>query len=290
MVKLISQNQSSFILGKDIVDNIKVAQEVVHSWRNFRGNKCGMTMKIDLENDYDRISWDFLRDTLLMAGILEQLISVILHCISSTSPQVLWSVTLTNAFQLSRGIRQGDPLSPYLFVHCMERLGHIIEEATVNGSWNPLFLSSRGPFCLKFSLLITLCCFVKLVGIKLLCQVDDLGCYLGMPLFHNRATVHTFDFIVSKDKGNLHYEEIEWQTLFVILCWLLWKNRNECVFFNSHSSIGAIVDTGYMWAKSYRDLDVQMKSLGTMGSLSSRISLVTDWIKLNSDGAVSNLE
>lgn len=45
-----------------------------------------------------------------------------------------------------------------------------------------------------------------------------------------------------------------------------------------------------MWARSYRDLDVQMKSLGTMRSLSSWTPLVTGWIKLNSDRAVSNLE
>ncbi|KAK5812893.1 hypothetical protein PVK06_028337 [Gossypium arboreum] len=83
---------------------------------------------------------------------------------------------------------------------------------------------------------------------------------------------------------------MEWQTLFVILCWLLWKSRNECVFSNSHKNIGAIVDTGYMWAKSYRDLDVQMKSFGILRSLSSWTPPVTGWIKLNSNGAMSNLE
>ncbi|KAH1106626.1 hypothetical protein J1N35_010394 [Gossypium stocksii] len=93
-----------------------------------------------------------------------------------------------------------------------------------------------------------------------------------------------------QDKGNLHCEGMEWQTLFVILCWLLWKSRNECVFSNSHKNIGAIVDTDYMWARSYRDLDVQMKSLGTMRSLSSWIPSVIGWIKLNSNRAVSNLE
>lgn len=93
-----------------------------------------------------------------------------------------------------------------------------------------------------------------------------------------------------QDKGSLHYEEMEWQTLFVILYWLLWNSRNECVFSNSHRNIGAIVDTGYMWARSYRDLDMQMKSLGTMMSLSSWTPPITGWIKLNSDGVVSNLE
>lgn len=61
MVKLVRQNQSSFIPGRDIVDNSTVAQEVVHSLKNFKGTKCGMVMKIDLEKAYDRIRWDFLR-------------------------------------------------------------------------------------------------------------------------------------------------------------------------------------------------------------------------------------
>ncbi|KAG8503470.1 hypothetical protein CXB51_001436 [Gossypium anomalum] len=60
-----------------------------------------------------------------------------------SNDEVLWNGTLTDAFQLSRGTRQGDSLSPYLFVLCMERLEHLIEEATVNGSWKPLFLSRR---------------------------------------------------------------------------------------------------------------------------------------------------
>lgn len=55
MVKLTCHNQLSFIPVRDIVDNIIVAQEVVHSLKNFRGKKCGMILKIDLEKASDRI-------------------------------------------------------------------------------------------------------------------------------------------------------------------------------------------------------------------------------------------
>lgn len=68
MIKLISHTQSNFILEGDIADNIIVAQEVVHSLKNFKGTKKGMILKIDLEKAYDRISWDFLRHTLLLAS------------------------------------------------------------------------------------------------------------------------------------------------------------------------------------------------------------------------------
>lgn len=61
-------------------------------------------------------------------------------CVTSASFQVLWNGSMMDEFQASLGIRQGDPLSPYLFVLCMERLGHLVEEAINNGSGKPLFL------------------------------------------------------------------------------------------------------------------------------------------------------
>lgn len=122
MVCLISQNQSSLVPGRDIADNIIVVQEVVHSLKGFRGTKTGIVLKIDLEKAYDRISWDFLRDTLTTVGFPDQFVRVIMGCVTSTSFQVLWNEGMIEGFQTSRGVRQGDPLSPYLVVLCMERL------------------------------------------------------------------------------------------------------------------------------------------------------------------------
>ncbi|KAA3476943.1 reverse transcriptase [Gossypium australe] len=103
MVKLSSQNQASFILGRYITDNVIVAQEAVHSMKGFRGTKYGMMLKIDLKKAYDKIRWDFLEPT--------------------------------------RGLRQDDFLSPYLFVICMEILGHLIEESVEQGVWKPLLVT-----------------------------------------------------------------------------------------------------------------------------------------------------
>ena len=59
--------------------------------------------------------------------------------------RVLWNGEPTEKFYPSRGIRQGDPLSPYIFVACMERLSHLIEEAVNNGRWKPVLVARNGP-------------------------------------------------------------------------------------------------------------------------------------------------
>lgn len=90
-----------------------------------------MVLKIEFEKAYDKINWDLLQDTLLDVGIPRELVRVIMYCVSTTSFQVLWNGATTEVFQPSCGIRQGDPLSPYLFVLCIERLRHLIEDIVV---------------------------------------------------------------------------------------------------------------------------------------------------------------
>lgn len=75
----------------------------------------------------------------------QNMIDVIMKCITSTSLQVLWNGEATTSFNPSRGIRQGDPLSPYIYVICMERLTQTIEKAVQLGAWKAVKASRRGP-------------------------------------------------------------------------------------------------------------------------------------------------
>lgn len=59
-------------------------------------------------------------------------------CISSSSFNVLWNYDKADQFFPSRGIRQGDPLSPYIFVICMDKLSHLIAETVHKKEWNPI--------------------------------------------------------------------------------------------------------------------------------------------------------
>lgn len=69
-----------------------------------------------------------------------------MSCVSTTSFQVCVDGELSPSFKASKGIRQGDPLSPYLFVLCMEKFSHLIHCAVGEGKWKHLKASGSGPF------------------------------------------------------------------------------------------------------------------------------------------------
>lgn len=104
-----------------------------------------MIIKVDLEKAYDRLEWSFVEKTLIDVGLPSKLVHAIMSCISSASFKLLWNGESTDSIVQKRGIRQGDPLSPYIFVLCLERLGHKIQNEVSLGRWKPLKASRNGP-------------------------------------------------------------------------------------------------------------------------------------------------
>ncbi|CAL1358630.1 unnamed protein product [Linum trigynum] len=145
MRKLVSPRQSSFIPGSQTTDNIIVVQEVLHTLKKKKGRKGGLVLKIELEKACDMLRWDFLRDTLKEVGLPSDWIRCIMYCVEQNRMRILWNGQLSSPISPSRGVRQRDPLSPYLFVLCMERLSHMIDAVVRNGEWKALKLSSNGP-------------------------------------------------------------------------------------------------------------------------------------------------
>ncbi|KAA3472337.1 Retrovirus-related Pol polyprotein LINE-1 [Gossypium australe] len=178
--RLISQEQAGFIAGRNIFDNIILAQEVIHSMRcNQKGRKW-MAVKLDLEKAYDRVSWDFINASLIAARIPFFLRNVVMSVISSSTMQVLWNGVPTQKFKPNRGIRQGCPLSPYLFVLCMEWLGHFIHSRMEASTWDPIRLSRSGPSVshLFFADDLVIFCKVEIDQARLLESVITLFCQI----------------------------------------------------------------------------------------------------------------
>ena len=86
---LVGPYQTSFVLGRHITKNILIAQEVVHSMCKKTGATGFMAIKVDLEKAYDRLSWEFISDTLRKARIPPDLIQVIMACITSVILRIL---------------------------------------------------------------------------------------------------------------------------------------------------------------------------------------------------------
>lgn len=103
-----------------------------------KGKKVVMILKIDLQKAFDRIEWSFIRDTLLFFNFPSKLINLIMSCFSTSSVKVIVNGRKTDVFFPFRGIRQGDPMSPYIFILCMEMLSRIIDGQVNSGLWNPL--------------------------------------------------------------------------------------------------------------------------------------------------------
>jgi hypothetical protein len=103
-----------------------------------------MVFKLDLEKAYDRVNWSFLKDTLSKFNFPQKVISLIMYGISSASNTILWNGSKTKAFSPARGLRQGDPLSLYLFVLCMEHLGAMLSKYVRDGSWKPMQITKDG--------------------------------------------------------------------------------------------------------------------------------------------------
>ncbi|XP_028067839.1 uncharacterized protein LOC114270505 [Camellia sinensis] len=142
---LVSPNQSSFIPNRATHDNIIITQQLIHTLRHKKGKYGGLVIKIDLEKVYDKLSWDFLRATLEEFNLNQHWIDLIMSCVAFVSFSILWNGETMNNFSPGRGLRQGDPLSPYLFVLCMERLSNMIKVQVEKGKWKGLKASNNSP-------------------------------------------------------------------------------------------------------------------------------------------------
>jgi hypothetical protein len=129
--KVISKSQSAFVKGRQILDTILIANECLDS--RLRSGEPRVMCKMDLEKAYDHINWDFLLYVLRRCGFGGKWCSWIAYCISFVRFSVLVNGSSNGFFSSSRGLRQGDPLSPLLFVFVMEALSRMISTVVSGG-------------------------------------------------------------------------------------------------------------------------------------------------------------
>ena len=104
-----------------------------------------MAIKLDMSKAYDRVEWAFLEKLMEKLGFDNRWITLVSSCIRSVSFSVLVNGEPHGNFTPNRGLRQGDPLSPYLFLLCAKGLHSLIQQVEISGSIKGVSLCSVGP-------------------------------------------------------------------------------------------------------------------------------------------------
>ena len=151
---IIERNQSAFIGKRSIIDNILMAQELVRGYgRTTLSPKCAV--KIDLKKAFDSLSWEFIFEVMKTLKFPRDFIWWVRKCLTTPRFSISINGGLAGYFKGARGIRQGDPLSPYIFVIAMNVLSNLLNAAGFYGVFK------YHPKC-------------KRINLTYLCFADDL--------------------------------------------------------------------------------------------------------------------
>ncbi|KAK5802755.1 hypothetical protein PVK06_030374 [Gossypium arboreum] len=129
-----------------IHDNILIAHELLHYLQSSKnGPNKGLVVKLDMSKAYDRVEWNFIEKVMKKMGFEEKWIAKIMECVRSVTYTVKCNNILSDIFIPERGLRQGDPLSPYLFLFCMEAFSRMLIHAQENNTLRGIRASRDGP-------------------------------------------------------------------------------------------------------------------------------------------------
>ncbi|XP_062075579.1 secreted RxLR effector protein 78-like [Humulus lupulus] len=143
---MVQSNQGAFVKGRSIAHNIMIFQDLIKNYgRSATSPRCAI--KIDISKAYDTVDWWFIEDLLKALCFPVRFIKWIMTCLENTSYYLLLNGRVQGKFKGEKGLRQGDPLSPLLFVLIMEYLTRRLQLAALDTSFR------YHPMCKSLNLL-----------------------------------------------------------------------------------------------------------------------------------------
>ncbi|KAG6783515.1 hypothetical protein POTOM_012964 [Populus tomentosa] len=199
---IIGPAQSAFLPGRSISDAILLTQELMHN-SHLSNGPSNCALKIDLQKAFDTVSWEFILAGLKAIALPQCMINWIKICISTAHYTINMNGELHGFFKSTRGLRQGDPLSPYLFVFAMEGLGGLLRNATQNTTFKYHWQCKQNSIthlCFADDLMLFCNADTTLVGILKSC-LDKFSQLSGLNINHAKSFLY-----LSGVNRDLHHE------------------------------------------------------------------------------------
>ncbi|GKA99023.1 RNA-directed DNA polymerase, eukaryota, reverse transcriptase zinc-binding domain protein [Tanacetum coccineum] len=247
--------QSAFVKDRQILDGPFILNEIMQWCKSKK--KQTMVFKVDFKKAYDSIRWDFLDDVMKKFGFGEIWCNWIQSCLQTSRGSVLVNGSHTREFQFHKGLKQGDPLSPFLFILVMESL-HISFQR-----WNQDNIDT---------LIHVLDIFHRASGLRInMSKKSGVNRSLELMLGRKSVLVSWKRVLNSKDRGGLGVSSMFALNRALLFKWV-WRfinHKNSMwvrvikALHGSHGRIGSITNTSYpsVWLSILQEVEV-LKSKG----------------------------